>query len=148
MDPKLEGNTPWEPTATGGFPSQTPVTRSFDVFFYLRMNKRLGKQRRRRWFVTPSRLLWRHCYVTNIYDNTSLMINFAVQKQHETINQYLIITMHSVGMELPTKLPLLSHTSLHAFGVVTESLTVWHSIYWSVLYYSCFGILLVVQKLA
>ena len=29
---------------TGEFPSQRPVTRSFDVFFDLRLNKRLSKQ--------------------------------------------------------------------------------------------------------
>ena len=43
----------------GEFPSQRPVTRSFDVFFGLRLNKRLSKQSRRRWFETPSRPLWR-----------------------------------------------------------------------------------------
>ena len=30
---------------TGEFPSQKPVTRSFDVFFDLRLNKRLSKNR-------------------------------------------------------------------------------------------------------
>ena len=45
---------------TGEFPSQKPVTRSFDVFD-LRMNKRLSKQPRRRWFDPPSLSLWRHC---------------------------------------------------------------------------------------
>ena len=42
---------------SGGFLSQRPMTRSFDVFFYLR----LSKQSKRRWFETPSRSLWRHC---------------------------------------------------------------------------------------
>ena len=28
----------------GEFPAQRPVTRSFDAFFDLRLNKRLGKQ--------------------------------------------------------------------------------------------------------
>ena len=41
-----EGNPP----VTGGFPLQRPVTQSFDVFFDLRMNKRLSKQSRHRWF--------------------------------------------------------------------------------------------------
>ena len=44
-------------------PSQRPVTRSFDVFFDLRLNKRLNKQSRRRWFEAPSCSLWRHCNV-------------------------------------------------------------------------------------
>ena len=50
-----EGNSP----GTGGFASQTPVTRSFDVFFDLRLDKRISKQTIRRWFNSP--LLWRHC---------------------------------------------------------------------------------------
>ena len=51
------GNSP----VTGEFPSQRPVTRSFDVFFDLRLNKRFSKQSRRRWFETLSPPLWRHC---------------------------------------------------------------------------------------
>ena len=39
------------------------VTRSFDVFFDLRLNKRLNKQSRRRWFETESRSFWHHCNV-------------------------------------------------------------------------------------
>ena len=31
-------------TGPGEFPAQRPVTRRFDVFFDLRLNKRLGKQ--------------------------------------------------------------------------------------------------------
>ena len=34
------GNSP----VTGEFPAQRPVTRRFDVFFDLRLNKRLSKQ--------------------------------------------------------------------------------------------------------
>ena len=37
------------------------MARSFDVFFDLRLNKRLSKQSRHRWLETPSRSLWRHC---------------------------------------------------------------------------------------
>ena len=48
-------------SVTGDFPAQRPVTRSFDVFFDLRMNQNLSKQWRRRWFETPSHSLWRHC---------------------------------------------------------------------------------------
>ena len=42
-------------------PSQRPVTRSFDIFFDLRLNKRLSKQSWGLWFETPARSLWRHC---------------------------------------------------------------------------------------
>ena len=51
------GNAP----VTGEFPTQRPVTRSFDVFFDMRPNKRLGKQSWGWGFDTPSRPLWRHC---------------------------------------------------------------------------------------
>ena len=46
---------------TGGFTSQRLVTGSFNVFFHLRLNKRLSTQGWGWWFVTPSRPLWRHC---------------------------------------------------------------------------------------
>ena len=51
------GNSP----ITGKFPSQRPVTQSFDVFIDLHLNKRLCKPSRRRLFETPSRSLWHHC---------------------------------------------------------------------------------------
>ena len=47
-------------TGPGEFPTQRPVTRSFDVFFDLRPNKRLSKQPWGWWFETPSWSLWRH----------------------------------------------------------------------------------------
>ena len=48
-------------TGPGEFPAQRPVTRSFDVFFDLRPNKRLSKQPRGWWFDTSSWSLWRQC---------------------------------------------------------------------------------------
>ena len=45
---------------TGEFPAQRPVTRSFDVFFDLRPNKRLSKQSWGWWFEMSSCPLWRH----------------------------------------------------------------------------------------
>ena len=42
-------------------PFKRPVTRSFDVFFDVRLNKRLSKQSRCCWFETPSSSSWRHC---------------------------------------------------------------------------------------
>ena len=47
----------------GEFPTQRPVTRSFDVFFDLHPNKRLSKQWWGWWFETPSWSLWRQCNV-------------------------------------------------------------------------------------
>ena len=50
-------------TGPGEFPTQRPVTRSFDVFFDLYLNKRLSKQPWGWWFQTPLWSLWRQCNV-------------------------------------------------------------------------------------
>ena len=42
---------------------QRSVTRSFDAFFDMRLNKRLSKQSWGWWCETPSCPLWRHWYV-------------------------------------------------------------------------------------
>ena len=55
------GNSP----VTGEFPTQKPVTRSFDIFFHLRLNKRLSKQSWDWWFERTSCSLWRHCNAMN-----------------------------------------------------------------------------------
>ena len=46
---------------TGEFPSRRPVTRKFDVFFDVCLNKRLSKQSWGWWFKTLLRSLWRYC---------------------------------------------------------------------------------------
>ena len=50
------GNSP----VTGEFPAKRLVTRSFDIFFDLHLNKQLSKQSWDWWFETPSRPLCRH----------------------------------------------------------------------------------------
>ena len=57
------GNSP----ATGEFPAQRPVSRSYDVFFDLRLNKRLSKHSWCWWFETSSRPLWRQCNVKTYF---------------------------------------------------------------------------------
>ena len=64
------GNSP----VPGELPAQRPVTRSFDVFFYLRPNKRLSKQWWGWWFETLSCSLWRHCHVLHKINVTMLLI--------------------------------------------------------------------------
>ena len=59
------GNSP----VTGEFPAQRPVTRSFDVFCDLRLNKRLSKQSWGWWFEMLSWSLWRH-YNENLQIST------------------------------------------------------------------------------
>ena len=60
------GNSP----VPGEFPTQRPVTRSFDVFFDLRLNKPLSKQSWGWWLETLSRPLWRHLNDYILTDNT------------------------------------------------------------------------------
>ena len=50
------GNSP----VPGEFPTQRPVTRSFDVYFDQRPDKRLSKRLWSWWFETLSHSLWRH----------------------------------------------------------------------------------------
>ena len=83
-----EENSP----VTGEFSWQSPVMRSFDVFFGLRLNKRLSKQSRRRWFETPSRPLWRHCNVQwPRLSNCIIKITDNCQCQWSTLGGYLFI---------------------------------------------------------
>ena len=58
---RVTGHLCGEFTGPGEFPAQRPVTRSFDVFFDLRLNKRSSKQPWGWWFETPPWSLWRHC---------------------------------------------------------------------------------------
>ena len=53
----------------GEFTAQRPVTRSFDVFFDLRLNKRLSKQLWGWWFETLSHPLWRHRNDVDMHDD-------------------------------------------------------------------------------
>ena len=58
---RVTGHLYGEFTGPGEFPSQRPVTQSFDVFFDLRLNKWLSKQPWGWWFETLSWSLWHHC---------------------------------------------------------------------------------------
>ena len=57
------GNSP----VNGEFPAQRPVTRSFCVFFDLRLKTRLSEQSWGWWFETLPLQLWRHCNVRKSY---------------------------------------------------------------------------------
>ena len=72
---EFTGNSP----VPGEFPAQRSVTRSFDVFFDLRLNKRLSKQSWGWWFETLSCPLWRHCNETLFFtDMTNLRIRYCI----------------------------------------------------------------------
>ena len=76
----------------GEFAAQRLVTRSSDVFFDLRLTKRLSKQWWGLWFETPSRPLWRHCHVDRtktIFAPQLLLTNVVATP---CLNIYIIIT--------------------------------------------------------
>ena len=82
-----EGNSP----VTGECPSQRPVTRTFDIFFDLRLNKPLSKQSIRRWFETQSRSLWRQCNENrmslSMNQHFSLSDELTIQEARRTWNE-------------------------------------------------------------
>ena len=63
-----------EITGPGEFPVERPVTRSFDVFFHLRLNKRLSKQPWGWWFETPGWSLWRHLMREHLWTQFSFPV--------------------------------------------------------------------------
>ena len=80
------GNSP----VTSEFPSQRPVTQSFDVFFDLHLNKRLSKQSSQRWFETPAHSLCCHCNrplvgENDLFGTRYFMIQFVHWYNLETI---------------------------------------------------------------
>ena len=93
------GNSP----VTGEFSSQRPVTRSFDIFFDLRLNKRLSKQLRHRWFETPSCLSWRHCNALLISLKLCWKIDFIQQWCWEWSHQRRIVQQLSSLLYKPCK---------------------------------------------
>ena len=87
--------------------TQRPVTRSFDIYFDLRPNKRLSKQRWGWWSETPSSPLWRHCndsrsteiYSTHAIDSFTdagaLAAGRELTLDHNTLPKQLYIFEHN-----------------------------------------------------
>ena len=76
----------------GEFPAQRRVSRSFDAFFDLSLNKRLSKQSRGWRFGTQSRPLWRHCNV-GFQENSPGDVRLPLL--------YLEMTLSPVWVEIP-----------------------------------------------
>ena len=107
-------------TGPGEFPTQRPVTRSFDVFFDRRLNKRLSKQPRGWWLETLSCSLWRQSnglsFSLNIWT-----IGFASCHHWQLKPGYK--SSYSVGLTLRFELSIRLHVSIirdkwHIYGVV------------------------------
>ena len=73
---------------TGGYPSQRPVTRSFDVVYDERLNKRLSKPSKCRWFETPENQ-W-------LYIHQLTTVNYQCLGKKKLITETITISTHSV----------------------------------------------------
>ena len=126
------GNSP----VIGEFPSQRPVTRGFDVFLDLRLNKWLSRHSRRRWFETPSRSPWRRCNVSvNITLGHPWCASTGLRHQH--ICRCLGISNHHADPTV-VMVPLKSCHGLYTNDVFGRSSARQFLCYWTnVLLASC-----------
>ena len=125
------GNSP----VTGKFPTQRPVTRSFNVCFDLHLNKRLIKQLWGWWFKMPSCSLWRH---RNVFRDVNISMYISTNKQFiaTLINQWCYkwnlgkqaCCLMSVGYENVRYLSegnIYEEINIHVIHPVAPSLTHW-----------------------
>ena len=96
---RVTGHLCGEFTDPGEIPAQGPVTRSFDVFFDLRLNKWFRKQSWCWWFETTSRPLWRHCNVTIVR-----MHIFMVHSRGTKVDLMSILLTREILLQLSTSL--------------------------------------------
>ena len=102
------GNSP----VTGEFPSQRPMTRSFHVFFHLRLNKRLSKQSWGWLFETPPGSLWRHC------NGKGLQIYVPLRKFQRMNLSYTVVN--------PLRAPIVCRINLFQVQVQSLSSSSWN----------------------
>ena len=84
---------------TGEFPSRMPVTRIFDIFFDLPLNKWLSKQPRRRWFELPSHSLWCRCNVISARSHWR-MPKASCKDDNDALTWYMLlyrVRPHEIG---------------------------------------------------
>ena len=100
---RVPGHLCGEFTDPRWIPAQRPVTRSFDVFFDLHLNKRLSKQWWGWWFETPSCPLWRHRNILSVgfthIAATDAIIELSQWSDHGPLTRYLKSRIaHASGM--------------------------------------------------
>ena len=100
---RVTGHLCREFTGPGEFPAQRQVTRSFDVFFDLCLNKRLSKQSWGWWSETLSCPLWRHCNASKVSTNQCVLCrNETFVRRYKCVTQIpktlgLTATRHRAG---------------------------------------------------
>ena len=123
------GNSP----VTGEFPSQRPVTRSFDVFFDLRLNKRLGnnheagdlrRHRARYDVILMTRVKPSNCF--SLYSPTGecviwkfmeLFLTFPFHHTFHWLLAFFLLWLISITSFLPVGQPLIAPDTVRvSFG--------------------------------
>ena len=90
------------------------MTRSFGVFFDLRLNKRLSKQSRRRWFQTPFRSLWRDCNGVEILLTSSTMNITICHPSSPVFKEVIARLIYSVNL-LKSHNTVNCHTHIYIY---------------------------------
>ena len=103
---------------TGEFPSQRPVTRSFDVFFDLRLNKQLRKQSWGWWFQTPSHSLWHHCNAVTAVSMLLTIINCCHRCHYYAVNHCQLLSVYCQIMSAAIRT-----SNTHNFNVIVNFFT-------------------------
>ena len=116
------GNSP----VTGEFPAQKPVTRSFDVFFDLRLIKRLSKHSKGWWFETLLRPLWRHCNECRLLAKWIPVNNLL----RPTLEIIIFMKAHSKGFVLSCDVytSFYALTLLFPYFILSLGLSLWIAI--------------------
>ena len=81
----------------GEFPAQRPVTRNFDVFFDLLMNKQLSKQLWCLWFEMLSHPLWCHHNDKDSFLHSRHL--FTKQTNYFTARSCEVLTVQDLGLD-------------------------------------------------
>ena len=103
---------------TREFTSQRPVTRTFDVFFDLRLNKRLSKQSWGWWVEMPSRPLWRHSNVLSFLSLHWLFTQSFIQMQIKKIAKLRVTGLCAGIRRRPVNSP-------HKWPVTRKNVFIW-----------------------
>ena len=102
-------------TGPGVFPTQRPVTRSFDVSFELRLNKRLSKQPWGWWFETPPWSLWRQCNANVWLPERSPAPALWCIVMYDLLRALVHLHLMSWSGRQPSKHGVNQNTKLHEF---------------------------------
>ena len=108
----------------GEFFAQRPVTRTFDVFFDLRLNKGLSKQSWGWWFEMLSCPLWRHCNA-DIHKSPGISLTLdltAASKLHNYSNSLKTLVIICDWL-------FYHRTSLLSMAQICYAKYAWHAVF-------------------